>query len=387
MADSEEDEEEPLDPSSQFELPSHEELNQRNAIKNMKQAKEPTRMEKRIKFNRQMNRILSTGAVSSLPYIRDLHVDYFLSPHFVKMYRLLLISVYGSYAVMAVAVLSFYLLDIYMDLLDGSLIENASYIMHIFLIFNIVLSIIGCYATFQFGISEDDAFALRTLADGLVRNSNECDTITKFMLDEGQHRLTNDRQFITNQSEVKYELNKTLRQMNALGKTLNDYAKTVKNDELKRVQHGIQTVYQDLYMYSIRLRLCQDKSKILRLFWSKEVSKKEPQHVPALTEKEFEELKVRMDNDSTDYIHQELTFRFSDFETFDKNDDEKVDLMEFEQELDKIYTRLAIEIQDKYEKNRSPEDLALEKEQRAWQRRNTNIILRNFRKYIHKKSK
>jgi len=265
-----------------------------------------------------------------------------------------------------------------MVLFENAFVENAGAIMAIFLIFSLLLSMIGCYTTFKIGWSKERTEGLRNIYHGLNENRIECDSISEFMVDDGKNFLLLNDLFIEGQGEVKYEISKTLHRLHKLGVTLNKYGIDHKNGEIKKITHYIQMVYQSIYLDFVKLRCLQDRSKIIRLFYEKQLSK---DNKLGLNQQEFFQLKETLDNESNDEIHTKIIDEFPSFRFFDTDNNGNIDIMEFENQLNIKYVEIFDGITKQYNSNKSPEDLAYEKEQREKEQNENLNLLNTFNKF------
>eukprot|EP01084_Bolivina_argentea_P160498 279488_1 len=345
--------------------------------------KKPSIRMQRRQFNRRAKKLVEVPPISNNDYIKYLNANAFLSPSFIRAFQIVLITVYGMYALMAFLIMIFYITDYKMALFDYTFIADAATIMIIFLSFTLFLSIIGCYSTYLIGLSKDRTEELLNINQGLNVNHNECVEVSKFMREDGKNFMVENDIFIVGQADVKYELSKTLHRLHKLGVSLNSYEKEFKNEKIRKIIHFVQMVYQDMYIQNVKLRALQDRSKIIKSFYRKQLQDGKS----GLSRNEFNEMKETLDIDSKDQVHERLFFRFPDFDEFDRDGNENVDTIEFEETLNQIYKTILDDIEKKYRSNKTPKELAYEKEFYKSDTRENRNLLASFKKYMKPKKK
>lgn len=363
-------------------IPTREEIQQQNIDKPPpSKAHTITKGELRRRYNRRARDLMKSGEVSNLEYISNLTSNWFINPELITIFKFILISIYGTYSLMAFLVMIFYILDYNDYVFDEQIIENAGAIMVIFLMFSWTLSIIGCFATFKIGHITEKGYDLADVYYELSGNRAECEEISNFMVDDGSSFLIENGQFIQNQDEIKYEMHKLLAKMTALGRAIRQFAnaeagggkggrggrggKGKPNPELIKIVHYIQASYQDIYLHFVAMRMTVDRSKALQLFYKYQLKGDKKN---GLNQQEFERLLTTLDQEvpDEDDVHQHVyEFNASDFDSFDKNLDGNIDILEFEHTINELYITKMKELRDKYYQNRSPEKKAWDKEQKA----------------------
>ncbi len=108
--------------------------------------KKPSVRMQRREYTRRAKKIVAGKPMSNTNYIKYLDQKTFLSPNFVQALQIVLVTVYGMYALMAFFIMIFYICDYKMALFDYTFIADAATIMIIFLTFTLFLSIIGTIA-------------------------------------------------------------------------------------------------------------------------------------------------------------------------------------------------------------------------------------------------
>ena len=337
-------------------------------------------IEKRRRYDRAARQLLKTPQVSKLDYIANLTTNWFISPNLILLFQILVISVYGTFALLAFVLLILYIMDANGSTFDDAIIENSAGIMLIFVCTNILLSIVGCFMTFKIGQAEERGEDLAAIWYGIYGNRSECNDISNFMVSDGKNFLMENDIFMDGQADIKYDLSLCLQRLHRLGQTIYPFADKYNSEELKKVTHYVQMVYQDVYVQFIKVRMSMDRTRCIKLFYKKQLSKDQK---TGLNDREFEQLKEQLDAevDGQDDVHNQVFFKtFPSFLEFDTDLNGNVDILEFETKLNESYLKVLKKISINYRKNKSPEDLAYEKEQREKEKDDNVILMENFKR-------
>ncbi len=148
--------------------------------KNVK-LKGPSHCEQRRRIHRRAAAILSVKPLGEMAFIGNMDWNVFVEPTLLYLFHLTVVVVFGGYGVMAVVLLTLYILDVDQSLFDGHIAGDRYSIAVILMVLNVVLSVVGCGMTFWIADIERKVHSVRTLAQSLEFSTRDVNEVAQFM--------------------------------------------------------------------------------------------------------------------------------------------------------------------------------------------------------------